>query len=70
MSVWNGFAWLLHFLPNKSGYHNADASGTENRTLRKKKLVTRRKQPIFKNPHLAKILFATNYCEGGRCICV
>jgi len=37
MSVWNGFTWLLHFIPNKSGYHGADASVTENRILRKKK---------------------------------
>jgi hypothetical protein len=60
MSVLNGFTWPLHFPPNKSGYHGANASGTENRILRKKKLVMRRKQPMFKNPHLANILFAIN----------
>ena len=60
MSVWNGLTWWLHFLPNKSEYHSADVSSNENRILRKKKLVTRRKQPIFKNPHPAKILFAIN----------
>jgi hypothetical protein len=60
MSVWNGFSWLQQFLPIKSGYLGADASGTEIRILRKKKLVMRRKQPIFKNPYLTKILFAVN----------